>query len=419
MSDKPRIVIIGAGIGGLWAMLSLARKPVDVLLVDRNNYHTFQALLYQVAASELGAEQIAYPVRGILGRFKNVRFAMAEVQDIDFDTRQIRTSGPSLSYDYLALAPGSVTNYFGVPGAAEYGFPLKTLEHGIDLRNHVLRRFERAIYTEDVETRRRLLTFVIVGGGATGVEFAGAMIELVRGPLSKDFRSLDHPSIRVLLVETRDRVLPGMPEELQNYTVDRLRQIGVDVRLQQAVTRVEPTAVYLDGGEAIPTETVVWAAGVRGSPQAEAWGLEVTPAGRVAVRPTLQVPNHDEVYVVGDLAHVEQDGQVLAMVAPVGIQEAQSAARNILLQIDGQAPQVFRYKNPGVMATIGRNAAVAQIGRRQFTGFVGWVLWLAVHLVRLIGFRNRLMVLINWAWDYFLLDRAVRLIVPCTPVERR
>jgi len=412
MDERPRVVIVGAGFGGLWAARSLARSPVEVILVDRHNYHTFLALLYQVAAAELEAEEIAYPVRGILRGLPNVRFAMAEVKRVDLKRKVVETDGPTIPYDFLILATGSVSHFFGVPGAAEYAFPLKTLEQGIALRNHILRCFERATYTSDAQQRQRLLTFAIVGGGATGVEFAGALAELVRGPLAKDFPTLDLQEVRVVLLEARDRLLPGMPKRLQAYALKRLRQMGVKVRLQARVSRVTPEAVYLADDTLIPAETVVWTAGVRGVPQVADWGLPTARSGRVAVLPTLQVPDYPEVYIVGDLAYLEERGHPLPMLAPVAIQEGVAAARNITRQVAGKAALPFRYRNRGMMATIGRNAAVAQLGRWSFTGFPAWILWLGVHLLRLIGFRNRLLVLINWAWDYFLFERAVRLILP-------
>lgn len=412
MGKRARVVIVGAGFGGLWAARALARSPVEVVLIDRNNYHTFQALLYQVAAAELEAEQVAYPVRGILRRLSNVRFVLAEVQGVDFDRREVLTAGPTIPYDFLILSMGSVTHFFGVPGAAECAFPLKTLEHGIDLRNHILRCFERATYTTDPEQRQQLLTIVVVGGGATGVELAGALAELIRGPLMRDYPMFDLREIRVVLLEAQEHLLPGMPKHLQAYALKRLGRMGVQVRLQAMVSRVAGEAVYLRDDTVVPSETTVWTAGVCGNTQAGRWGLPMSPRGRVTVLPTLQIPDHPEVYVVGDQAYVEEEGRPLPMVAPVAIQQGTTAARNVERQIAGIAPQPFHYRDPGSMATIGRNAAVVELGRWTFTGFAAWVLWLGVHLIRLIGFRNRLLVLINWAWDYFLFERAVRLILP-------
>lgn len=409
---RPRIVVIGAGFGGLWVARHLAHAPVQVLLLDRNNYHTFLPLLYQVAAAELEPEHIVYPVRSILRRAPNADFCLAEVEEIDFDARVVKTAEHTIPYDYLALAAGSASHFFGVPGAAEHAFPLKTLDDGIALRNHILRCFERAAHEPDAQRRQRMLTFVILGGGPTGVEFAGALAELVRGPLSKDYATLDVRHARVILLEAADSLLSAMPERLRAYALARLGKMGVQVHLRAVASQVTPESAQLQDGALIPTETVVWTAGVRGSPQAGAWGLPVARNGQVTVLPTLQVPDHPEVYVLGDLARVEQDGQPLPMIAPVAIQQGVAVARNIARQAAGQSPQPFHYRDRGAMATIGRNAAVTHLLGRDLTGFPAWVIWLGVHIFNLIGFRNRLMVMINWAWDYLFYERAVRLILP-------
>ena len=405
-------MIVGAGFGGLWAVRALARSPVEAVLVDRNNYHAFLPLLYQVAAAELEPEDIAYPVRSILRTLRHVRFALAEVQEIDLPGRVVRAGDGLLPYDFLILATGSVSHFFGVPGAAQHAFPLKTMEHGIALRNHILGCFERAAHEPSAERRREALAFAIVGGGPTGVEFAGALAELIRGPLVRDFPGLDFREVRLVLLEARESIPPGLPERLRAYTEGRLRRMGVEVRVRAAVSEVTPHAVHLKDGTVIPTETVVWTAGVRGDPSAQAWGLPTARDGRVKVLPTLQVPGYPEVYVVGDLAYVEEDGRPLPMIAPVAIQQGAAAARNILRQVRASDPLPFRYRDRGTMVTIGRNAAVACLGRRCFSGFPAWVVWLSVHIFKLIGFRNRLLVLINWAWDYFFFERAVRLILP-------
>ncbi len=410
--NRPRVVIVGAGFGGLWAARALAHFPVDVLLIDRNNYHTFLPLLYQVAAAELGPEDIVHPVRSILRRLPNADFALAEVSKIDFRARWVETNGASIPYDYLILAAGSTTHFFGVPGGAEHAFALKTLEQGIRLRNHILTCFERAAKSGSAEARRRLLTFVIVGGGPTGVEFAGALAELLRRPLVRDFPRLDFREARVVLLEAAESLLPGLPERLRAYALARLRRMGVEVLLKAAVDRVTAQAAHLKDGSVLPSETVVWTAGVRGHPLAETWGLPTVRSGRVATLPTLQVQDYPEIYVIGDLANFEEGGRPLPMIAPVAIQQGRAAAENIKRQISGQAPVPFHYRDRGTMATIGRNAAVAYLAGKAFTGFPAWLIWLGVHLFNLIGFRNRLIVLINWAWDYFLYERAVRLVLP-------
>ncbi|MBI3962567.1 MAG: NAD(P)/FAD-dependent oxidoreductase [Deinococcus sp.] len=410
--DRPRVVIVGAGFGGLWAARTLAASPVEVLLVDRNNYHTFLPLLYQIAAAELETEEIAYPTRSILRKLPNVHFLMADVKRVDLVARRVEGDGVVIPYDFLILALGSTSHFFGVPGAAQYAFPLRTLEQGIALRNHILSSCERVVHEPEADKRRRMLTFVIVGGGPTGVEFAGALAELIRGPLVKDYPLPDFQEVQVILLEAVDSLLPGLPERLRRYTLTRLRKMGVEVRLEARVSQVTALAVHLQDGTVIPTDTVVWTAGVRGDPAAKAWGLPTTQGGQVAVLHTLQVPNYPEVYIVGDLAYIEGGERPLPMVAPVAIQQGVRAARNIRRQLAGQDPLPFRYRDRGTMVTIGRNAAVSHLGGWACTGFLAWVLWLSVHLFNLIGFRNRLFVLINWAWDYFFFERAARLILP-------
>ncbi len=406
----PRVVIVGAGFGGLWALRRCSQLPVEVILIDRHNYHTFLPLLYQVAAAELEPEEIVYPVRSILRRFANAQFVMAEVLAVDLAARILRTSNQDIPFEFLILAVGSTTHFFGVPGAADHAFPLKTIEDGVALRNHILKGFERAVIEPDRACRRAQLTFVIVGGGPTGVEFGGALAELIRGPLRKDYPTLDFDEVRVVLLEAKDTLLPGWPQRLSTYAAHRLRRMGLEVRLSATVREVSAQMVRLDNGLWIPAETVVWTAGVRGSPRVTEWGLPTTRSGRVVVAPTLQVSGHPKVYVVGDLAEIEGDPS--PMIAPAATQQGEAAARNIGRQLRGAAPLSFRYRDRGTMATIGRNAAVAHLGRLVFTGFPAWVLWLSVHLANLIGFRNRLIVLINWAWDYLAAERAVRLILP-------
>ena len=418
-SDRPRVVIVGAGFGGLAAVRHLAKAPVRITVVDRNNYHSFLPLVYQVAAAELETTDIAYPVRSILRRKRTVEFILAEVQGVDLDKKVLLTGGAPIPYDFLILAPGSGPNTFGIPGAKEYAFPLTTVPHAVNLRNQILRCFEEAAHEPDPERRQAALTFVVVGGGATGVEYAGALTELIHGPLVKDHRTLNVGEMRVILLEALDSLLPVLPDKLRAYTAARLKKVGVDVRLKTPVAQVTPESVILKDGTVIPTHTVVWTAGVQGDPRFKASGLPVTPNGRVAVLPTLQVPDHPEAYVIGDLAYMPQNGSAVPMVASGAVQEATVATANILRQIRGEEPQPFSYKSPGMMVTIGRNAGVASLPlpviRRtvNFAGFFAWFAWLAVHLFLLIGFRNRILVMINWAWDYFFFERAVRLIVPC------
>ncbi len=417
MHNRPRVLIVGAGFGGLWAARTLAHSPVEVMLLDRNNYHTFLPLLYQIAAAELEPEDIAYPIRSIVRKWPHTSFCLTEVRRVEFAARTVQTDGPTIPYDFLILSMGSLTHFFGVKGAPEFAYPLKTMEQGIRLRNHVLSCFERAMHVRDAAQLQRILTFAIVGGGPTGVEFAGALAELVRRPLMKDFRGLDFRNVRVVLLEAMNSLLVGMPERLGGYAQRRLQKMGVDVRFKARVSEITPDCVFLKDGTIIPTETVVWTAGVRGDPAVSSWQLPTGGNGRVLVLPTLQLSDHREIYVIGDLASVEQDTTPLPMVAPVAMQQGVTAARNILREIAGRSPLAFHYRDRGTMVTIGRNAAVASLGGLVITGFAAWVIWLSVHLFKLIGFRNRLLVLINWAWDYFFYERAVRLILPLASSE--
>ncbi len=415
--DRPRVVIVGAGFAGLWAAQALAGAPVEVVVVDRNNYHSFMPLLYQVAAAELEPEDIIYPIRSILHRQANASFLMGEVSGIDSQRRLVKVNGNEIGYDYLVLALGSKAHYFNVEGAAQNAFPLKTLDDAVRLRNHILCRFEAAMYESNLKLRQQMLTFTIVGGGPTGVEFAGALAELVRAPLKRDYPNIDTGQVHILLLEATQRLLTGLPETLHEYALHRLGHMGVDVRLGSKVSRITSQDVTLQDSRVIPTETVVWTAGVQGEALPNSWDLTTRSNGQVELLPTLQAVNHPEIYVVGDLARVQQDGSPLLLIAPVATQEGAWAAKNILRQLNNGEPQPFHYHDPGMMAVTGRNAAVAVLGGHPFTGFTAWLIWLGVHLIRLIGFRNRLLVLINWAWDYLFFERAVRLILPNPEAE--
>ncbi|HEX7621060.1 MAG TPA: NAD(P)/FAD-dependent oxidoreductase [Anaerolineales bacterium] len=406
---RPRVVIIGAGFAGLWAARTLAYSQTEVLVLDRNNYHTFFPLLYQVAAAELEPEDIVYPVRRVLRGQQNIRFLMNEVTEIDLVGKQVKTTDHVFPYDFLVFAIGSTSHFFGVTGAAEYAYQLKTLEQASALRNHILFRFERALCETDPKHRQQMLTFAIVGGGPTGVEFAGALAELIRGPLVKDYQALDPREMHVLLLEATDRLLAPFPERLGTYAVSRLQKMGVEIHLRMIVNQITPEHVQFKDGSIIPLETVIWTAGVQG----ESFNAELPRMrnGQVRVLPTLQTPDHPEIYIIGDLAYLEEDGHSLPMLAPVATQQGEAVARNIIRQTNGQEPVPFHYHNRGTMVTIGRNAAIAYIGGHAITGFPAWILWLTIHLYSLIGFRNRLLVLINWAWDYLFFERAVHLIV--------
>ncbi|MBF0456602.1 MAG: NAD(P)/FAD-dependent oxidoreductase [Nitrospirae bacterium] len=416
---RPRVVIAGAGFSGLWAAKTLANQPVDVILVDRNNYHTFLPLLYQVAAAELEPEDIAYPVRSILRRFKNVRFVLAEINRIDLDKRTVFSDEYAITYDYLILATGSSTQFFGTPGAAENSFQLKTLEQGITLRNHILQCFELASRNIDDDKRQQMLTFTIVGGGPTGVEFAGALAELIHGPLRKDYPAIDFDYVKVVIVEAANSVLLSFPKILRDYALDRLYRMKVNVMLETIVDKVTPDTVHFKDKNILPTQTVVWTAGICADPVAKTWGLPTARNGLLMVLPTLEVQGRDEVSVIGDLSSMEEARRQLPMTAPVAVQQGAHAAKNIIRKLRGTQTTPFVYKDRGAMVTIGRNTAVALVSKRAFKGFFAWILWLIVHLINLIGFRNRLMVVINWTMDYLLFERAIRLILPLRAFQAR
>ena len=408
-TSLPHVVVVGAGFGGLRAVNSLRKAPVRVTLVDRRNYHLFQPFLYQVATSGLGPSDIAQPVRAILRDQRNFDFRVTNVEGVDLAAKKLKTESGEMPYDYLVLAVGGQTNYFGNPGLAQHAFGLKDLDDAIRIRNHLLYMFEQAIHEPNPELRRALLTFVIVGGGPTGVECAGAFSELIRLVLVKDYPSLNIKDVRVILLEAGDKLLAMLPEKLREAAAKTLWKKYIEVRFGASVSDFDGSCVTLKGGERIPSHTMVWAAGVRAADLTAKLGLPTDRVGRIQVEKTLQLPGHPEVFAVGDAACIE--GQALPMVAPVAIQQAETAARNIVHATRQQPPEDFRYKDKGTLATIGRNAAVASVGKIQVRGWFAWAMWLAVHIVFLIGFRNRLLVLINWTWDYFFYDRPIRLIM--------
>lgn len=410
-----RVVIVGAGFGGLWAARALAGTGTEVLVLDRNNFHTFLPLLYQVAAAELSPTDICYPVRSIFRKEKGIQFRLGTVGEVDPVERLVLTREERIPYDYLILAMGSAPHFFGIPGAEEHAFAMKTIDQAVPLRHQILARFEAAVYERDPARRRQLLTFTIVGGGPTGVEFAGALAELVYGPLKEDYPMLDLADVRIILLEAQDRLLGGMPLPLGRYVRSRLERRAVRVRFGAQVTRITAGEVFLSDGSVIRTETVVWTAGVKGEPGPERWGLPMERGGRVAVESTLNVPGFPEVFVVGDLAYLEERGEPLPGVAPVAMQQGELAAKNILRHMKGEAGKAFRFKDPGMLAVVGRGHAVAHIGGRSFTGIVAWWVWLVVHVAKLVGFRNRILVMVNWAWNYLTFERAVRLILPYQP----
>ena len=382
-----------------------------MLLIDRNNYHLFTPLLYQVASSLLDPGEIARPVRELARPLRNVEFRQAEVSGADLQRRLLLTDHGPLPYDYLVLATGAQTDYFGNESLERNAFGLKQLDEGLALRNRVLSRFEASRWVKSAEDRKALLSFVVVGGGPTGVELAGAYSELIHLVLRKDFRDLDLSEVRVVLLEAADHLLGQFSPELREAALRSLEKKGVEVRLGSKVAEVTKDSVTLDGGEEIRAGTVVWTAGVRASSIGAALEVELARQGRVKVAPTLQVPAHPTAFVIGDLASFADGDSVLPMLIPVAMQEARWVARAIRDMVGGTAPVPFRYRDPGIMATIGRNSGVAQLGRVHLSGFLGWGMWLVVHLVNVVSFRARILVLVNWAWDYLFYDRPVRLIV--------
>ncbi|MBV8159564.1 MAG: NAD(P)/FAD-dependent oxidoreductase [Acidimicrobiia bacterium] len=410
--DRPRVVVIGAGFGGIGAGTRLARLPVETTIVDRRNHHVFQPLLYQVATAGLSPSDIALPVRGIFQDDENVDFRWASVERIDFGERVVHVdAGAPLPYDYLVLAAGSETRWFGIPGVQEHALPMKTLEDATILRGHVLAQFERAA-AEPQAIDKGALTFVLVGGGPTGVELAGALVELFH-VLDRDFHHLDVTRARVVLVEAMNHLLNGFTEKSQRSALDTLRARGVDVRLGQAVDRVGPGRVHLKGGEVLGTDSLIWAAGIEPAPLAAEIGLERGPGGRIVVGPDLRASGYGHVFVIGDLAAAaDRKGRLYPQMASVALQQGHFVGRQVGRMERGKRPVRFRYLSYGYMATIGRNSAVAELAFHiRLRGFPGWLAWLVVHLVRLIGFRNRLSVLFNWAWSYATYDRGTRLIV--------
>jgi NADH dehydrogenase len=421
--QRPRVVIIGAGFGGLNAARALSKAPVRLSVIDRQNHHLFQPLLYQVATAGLNPSDIASPIRRILRNQRNAEVLLAEARAIDVEGKRVVLADGEVSYDHLIVATGVTHSYFGHNDWEPYAPGLKSIEDALEIRRRVLYAFEVAEREPDPARRHDWLTFVIVGAGPTGVELAGALSEIARHALARDFRHINPAEARVILLEGSPRVLPVYTEDLSEAARRQLVHLGVEVHTGKMVTEIDPEGVNL-GPERIAARTVLWAAGVAASPLARSLGVPLDRAGRVQVEPDLSLPGHPEVVVIGDLASLIQDGKLVPGVAPAAIQQGQHAARNIVRSLRGQPRRPFRYVDKGSLATIGRAAAVADLNVIKLSGWVAWMAWLCIHIFFLIGFRNRFIVLFEWAWSYVSYDRGARLItgrpkylVPAAPAD--
>lgn len=407
----PKVVIVGGGFGGLAAAQALKDAPVNVMVVDRTNYHLFQPLLYQVAMAALSPGEIAHPIRGILRNQVNTEVVLAEVAKVDLQQRNLKTSIGDISYDYLILAAGAQTNYFGHNEWAEYGVGLKDIDDALEVRRRVLVAFEEAEHETDLAKQKQLLTFIVIGAGPTGVELAGSLAELARFALKKDFRRINPSDARIILLEGLPRVLPPFVEELSEKARQQLVKMGVEVRTGVKVTCIDADGVQIDGSELISSATVMWCAGVAAVPLTKTLDVPIDRGGRVIVESDLSVPGFKNVFAIGDLASFShQGGKPLPGLAPVAMQQGAAAAHSILDDLKSGKRATFHYKDRGVMATIGRLAAVADFGKVKLSGIWAWLSWLFVHILLLIGFRNRILVLMNWIFSFITYDRGARLI---------
>jgi NADH dehydrogenase len=410
-AKQPHVVILGGGFAGLNAAKELDRLPVRVTLVDRRNHHLFQPLLYQVATAGLSAIDIGAPIRQILRRQKNMTVLMSSVEGVDVTRQQVvLASARELEYDYLIVATGASHSYFGNPEWETMAPGLKTIEDALEIRKRVLTAFERAELESDPGVRQSWLTFIVVGAGPTGAELAGALSEIARHTLVRDFRNFDPSDARILLLEAGSRVLSAYPESLSRKAKRQLERLGVEVRLDTVVTEIDSQGVTV-GEDRIQARTVVWAAGVAASPIGASLGAPLDRSGRVMVNPDLTLPGYANVFVVGDLAHLEKDGSLIPGIAPAAIQQGKHAARNVGRAIQGSPLESFHYKDRGSMATLGRKSAVAELGGVRLSGFTAWLSWLFIHIFFLIGYRNRLVVLFEWSKSYLTFQRSARLIL--------
>jgi NADH:ubiquinone reductase (H+-translocating) len=418
----PHVVIVGAGFGGLEAAKALARVSVDVTVIDRLNHHCFQPLLYQVATAALSPADIAWPIRSILSRQANARVVMADVTDIDVAAKEVKTDRtPPFCYDFLVIATGATHSYFGHNEWAPFAPGLKRIEDATEIRRRLLRAFEAAELAQSEAERRRLMNFIVVGGGPTGVELAGACAEVARYVLSRDFRRVDPRTSRILLIEAGPRILPSFPEDLARYAHRALERMGVEVLTSTAVAACDEMGVTTADGRRFEGATIVWAAGVTASPAARWLGAPHDRAGRIAVAPDLSVRGAEDIYVIGDVAQVVRpDGRPVPGIAPAAKQMGRYVGGAIAARVAGRpAPAPFRYRHYGDLATIGRRAAIVSIGRFRLRGFLGWVFWSIIHIYFLIGTRHRLMVAFEWLWDYLTFQRGARLITDYAPPLRR
>jgi NADH:ubiquinone reductase (H+-translocating) len=415
----PRVVIVGAGFGGLEAAKKLSCEKVQLIVIDRTNYHLFQPLLYQVATAALSPADIAAPVRAILYKCKNVEVMLAEVQSVDVNKRIVHAGDLDLTYDYLILATGARHSYFGHPEWERLAPGLKSLEDAVEIRRRILLAFEYAEKISDPAARAAAMTFVIIGGGPTGVEMAGAIAEIARYTLARDFRHIDPSGARVVLIESEPQVLAAFPEDLRDSAMKQLRDLGVEIRTGVRATDLTEDGLKV-GNEFIPCRVKIWAAGNNASFVGKSLGVSVDRVGRVMVLDDLTIPGHPEVQVIGDLANFTgKDGNPLPGVSPVAMQQGRHAARNILAMIEGRKPQRFWYFDKGSMATIGRHKAVADLHLLHLSGLPAWMAWLFVHILFLVGFRNRVVVLFQWAWAYFTFNKGARLITRNFQAETR
>jgi NADH:ubiquinone reductase (H+-translocating) len=415
---RPHVVIIGGGFGGLYAARGLKNVDADVTIIDRHNYHLFQPLLYQVATAALNPSDIAGPIRGILARQKNISVILGEVVGIDCDARRVMLADGELTYDYLVVATGATHSYFGRPEWERFAPGLKSIDDALEMRRRILLAFEAAEREEDPDVQRAWMTFVVVGAGPTGVELAGSLSEIARQALVRDFRRIRPEQARVILIEGRERVLPPYPPSLSKKAEQQLAELGVEVITGAVVTDLNDREVRI-GDEVIAARTILWGAGVQASPLATSLGVPLDRAGRVFVEPDLTIPGRREVFVIGDLAAVKWRDGFVPGVAPAAIQAGRHTAKNLARVISGKPTRPFRYRDKGSLATIGRAAAVADFGPIKLSGFTAWFAWLAIHIFFLIGFRNRFLVITQWAWAYLTFQRGVRLITGTPSAERR